>query len=216
MGLYDAFFGSPQALYASYAIAAAIITIVLTIILTRTDLTVGNRVLFVFLVVLMLIPSIFLTLLQLTCMVTGGNKNQRWWCWLYAWIVCIFIIIYCIFVIIISFMTLFTYSNAMDKVNIQEKMTVMSPQDSNEYAHNMMVETFVSEKMAKPDVKKVEVKEVKEDKKEENKEEEDKKKKEKFENTSESVSVKSSQSQLNQLLDGEDELEGFSNRYSKY
>jgi len=205
MGLYDAFFGSPQALYASYAIAAAIITIVLTIILTRTDLTVGNRVLFVFLVVLMLIPSIFLTLLQLTCMVTGGNKNQRWWCWLYAWIVCIFIIIYCIFVIIISFMTLFTYSNAMDKVNIQEKMTVMSPQDSNEYAHNMMVETFVSEKMEKSDVKKVE---VKEEKKEE--------KKEKFENTSESISVNASQSQLNQLLDGEDELEGFSNRYSKY
>lgn len=214
MGLYDAFFGSPQALYASYAIAAAIITIVLTIILTRTDLTVGNRVLFVFLVVLMLIPSIFLTLLQLTCMVTGGNKNQRWWCWLYAWIVCIFIIIYCIFVIVISFMTLFTYSNAMDKVNIQEKMTVMSPQDSNEYAHNMMVETFVTKKMEESDVK--EVKEEKKEKKEEEEKKEEKKK-EKFENTSESVSVKSSQSQLNQLLSNEDdELEGFSNRYSKY
>jgi nitrogen fixation/metabolism regulation signal transduction histidine kinase len=207
MGLYDALFGSPQALYAGYAIVAAIIVIVITIVLTRTDLSVGNRFLFIFLVVLMLIPSVFLTLLQLTCMVTGGSKNQRWWCWLYAWIVSIFIIIYCIFVIIISFITLFTYTNAMNKIDIQEKMSVMNPSDSNSYANSLMQEGFANKEMDKSEVKVVD-----EDKKEDKKEEV----KQKFTNAEESVSVSASQSQINELKSETDDLEPFTNPYSSY
>jgi nitrogen fixation/metabolism regulation signal transduction histidine kinase len=215
MGLYDALFGSPQALYAGYAIVAAIIVIVITIVLTRTDLSVGNRFLFIFLVVLMLIPSVFLTLLQLTCMVTGGSKNQRWWCWLYAWIVSIFIIIYCIFVIIISFITLFTYTNAMNKIDIQEKMSVMNPSDSNSYANSLMQEGFANKEMDKSEVKVVD-----EDKKE-NKKEEDKKEeiKQKFSNGStaeESVTINTSQAQLNEFKSETDDLEPFTNPYSSY
>lgn len=220
MGLYDALFGSPQALYAGYAIVAAIIVIVITIVLTRTDLSVGNRFLFIFLVVLMLIPSVFLTLLQLTCMVTGGSKDQRWWCWLYAWIVSIFIIIYCIFVIIISFITLFTYTNAMNKVDIQEKMSVMNPSDSNSYANSLMQEGFANKEMDKSEVKVVD-----EDKKEKNnehkKEEENKKEeiKQKFTNGStaeESVTISASQAQLNEFKSENDDLEPFTNPYSSY
>lgn len=218
MGLYDALFGSPQALYAGYAIVAAIIVIIITIVLTRTDLTVGNRFLFIFLVVLMLIPSVFLTLLQLTCMVTGGNKNQRWWCWLYAWIVSIFIIIYCIFVIIISFMTLFTYTNAMNKVDIQEKMSVMNPSDSNNYANSLMQEGFANKEMPESEVKVVNKNDKEEDtKKPEVKQESEVK--QKFSNPtseSESVSVKASQSQINQLTADEEDLEPFTNPYSSY
>ncbi len=224
MGLYDALFGSPQALYAGYAIVAAIIVIVITIVLTRTDLTVGNRFLFIFLVVLMLIPSVFLTLLQLTCMVTGGNKNQRWWCWLYAWIVSIFIIIYCIFVIIISFMTLFTYTNAMNKVDIQEKMSVMNPSDSNNYANSLMQEGFANKEMAESEVKIVNKNDKEEETKKpeiksEVKHEEKSEVKQKFTNptsVSESVSVKASQSQINQLTGDEEDLEPFTNPYSSY
>lgn len=224
MGLYDALFGSPQALYAGYAIVAAIIVIVITIVLTRTDLTVGNRFLFIFLVVLMLIPSVFLTLLQLTCMVTGGNKNQRWWCWLYAWIVSIFIIIYCIFVIIISFMTLFTYTNAMNKVDIQEKMSVMNPSDSNNYANSLMQEGFANKEMAESEVKVVNKNDKEEETKKpeiksEIKHEEKSEVKQKFTNPvseSESVSVKASQSQINQLIGDEEDLEPFTNPYSSY
>jgi hypothetical protein len=220
MGLYDALFGSPQALYAGYAIVAAIIVIIITIVLTRTDLSVGNRFLFIFLVVLMLIPSVFLTLLQLTCMVTGGSKDQRWWCWLYAWIVSIFIIIYCIFVIIISFITLFTYTNAMNKVDIQEKMSVMNPSDSNSYANSLMQEGFANKEMDKSEVKVVD-----EDKKEKNnehkKEEENKKEeiKQKFTNGStaeESVTISASQAQLNEFKSENDDLEPFTNPYSSY
>jgi len=140
MGFFDVFFGTPQSLYASYAILAAIITICVTILLTGTDLTLGNRFLFVFLVILMLIPSIFLTLFQITCLVTGGNKNNRWWCWLYAWIVSVFVIIYCILVIVLCFVSLFTYTNAMDKVKTQENFNKMSMENSNDFAKSIMTE----------------------------------------------------------------------------
>jgi len=217
MGLYDALFGTPQALYAGYAILAAIIVIIITIVLTRTDLTVGNRFLFIFLVILMLIPSIFLTLLQLTCMVTGGNKDQRWWCWLYAWIISIFIIIYCIFVIIIAFITLFTYTNAINKVEIQEKMSIMNEIESNDYAHSMMLEQFTTKTMEKSEVKVVDKEEEKPIEVEEPKKE-IKKEIAKFTNpTTETVSVNALQSDLNQLkANEEDELEPFTNRYSNY
>ena len=153
MGFLDILFGTPQSLYASYAIIAALITICVTIMLIRTDLTTANRFLFVFLVVLMLIPSIVLTLFQLTCMVTGGSKNERWWCWLYAWIVSVFIIIYCIFVIVISFMTLFTYNSAINKVEVQEKLSMMSAGDSEQIARSMMnIEGFTAD--TSTDVKK--------------------------------------------------------------
>jgi hypothetical protein len=141
MGFFDIFFGTPQSLYASYAILAAVITICITILLTGTDLTLGNRFLFIFLVVLMLIPSVFLTLFQITCMVTGGNKNSRWWCWLYAWIMSVFIIIYCVFVIIVSFTSLFTYTNAINKVDNADNQYKMNPETSNEYAKSM-IENF--------------------------------------------------------------------------
>jgi len=138
----DVFFGSSQSLYASYAILAAIITICITILLTGTDIPMSNRFLFVFLTILMLLPSVFLILFQITCMVTGGSKDTRWWCWLYAWIVAAFIIIYCIFVIIISFSSLFTYTNAISKVEIQDATNKASPELSNEYARKVMVEDF--------------------------------------------------------------------------
>ena len=143
----DVFFGSSQSLYASYAILAAIITICVTIMLTGTDIPMANRFLFVFLTILMLLPSVFLILFQITCMVTGGTKDTRWWCWLYAWIVAAFVIIYCIFVIIISFSSLFTYSNAISKIDIQDATNKVSPELSNEYARKVMVEQFEANMM---------------------------------------------------------------------
>ena len=141
----DVFFGTPQSLYASYAILAAIITICITILLTGTEIPIANRFLFIFLTILMLLPSIFLILFQITCIVTGGNKNTRWWCWLYAWIVAAFVIIYCVFVIIISFSSLFTYSNAIAKVDMHDASNKVSPEVSNAYAHKVMVENFIGE-----------------------------------------------------------------------
>jgi hypothetical protein len=146
MGLLSVFFGTPQSLYAGYAILAAIIVICITILLNGTDISMGNRFLLMFFVILTLIPTIFLVLFEITCMVTGGSKNQRWWCWLYAWIVSAFIIVYCIFIIIISFMSLFNYNNAITKVNTHEQENKMSIDKSNDYAKTVIENTNAIEK----------------------------------------------------------------------
>jgi len=140
MSFIDAFFGSTQSQFTAYAIFAAVVSICISIILTGTDMTIGNRFLLIFFVILAVLPSILLMLLEITCMVTGGNKDDRWWCWLYSWIIAIFVIIYCIFVVIISLSSLFTYNNAISKVDMSEQNNKMSPENSNNYA-KMMINT---------------------------------------------------------------------------
>lgn len=139
MGLYEVFFGSAQSQYAAYAILAAIFTICMTILFSGTDMTIGSRLLMILFVILTLIPSIFLILFEITCMVSGGTKDKNWWCWLYAWIIAVFIIIYCIFVVIISLSSLFTYNTAMEKLTISENNNIMSPDSSNQYARDMLL-----------------------------------------------------------------------------
>jgi hypothetical protein len=138
MAFYDAFFGSDQSLYTAYAIIAAIIAICITILLTATDISVGNRILIVLFVIVTLIPSIFLTLFEITCMVTGGTEPNRWWCYAFAWILAAFIIIYCVFVVIISLISLFTYNNAIDNVNEAERKNKLSDTDSNHIAKQII------------------------------------------------------------------------------
>ena len=141
MGFYDAFFGSDQSLYTAYAIIAAIIAICLTILLTSTDVPVGNRFLIVFFVIITLVPSIFLTLFELTCIVTGGTEPNRWWCHAFAWILAAFIIIYCIIVVIMSLVSLFNYNKAIDSINNDEQKYKISNNDSNNYAKEIIHQT---------------------------------------------------------------------------
>jgi len=148
MSFTEAFFGSTQSQFTAYAIFAAIISICISIILSGTDMTIGNRFLLIFFVILAVLPSILLMLLQITCMVTGGNKDDHWWCWLYSWIIAIFVIIYCIFVVIISLSSLFTYNNAISKVDMSEQHNKMTPENSNNYA-KMMINTNSKEAIEK-------------------------------------------------------------------
>ena len=148
MSFIDAFFGSTQSQFTAYAIFGAVISICISIILSGTDMTIGNRFLLIFFVILAVLPSILLMLLQITCMVTGGNKDDRWWCWLYSWIIAIFVIIYCIFVIIISLSSLFTYNNAISKVDMSEQNNKMTPENSNNYA-KMMINTNSNQEIEK-------------------------------------------------------------------
>lgn len=138
MGFYDAFFGSDQSLYTAYSIIAAIIAICLTILLTATDVPIGNRILIVLFVIITLIPSIFLTLFELTCIVTGGTEPNRWWCHAFAWILAAFIIIYCIVVIIVSLISLFNYNNAIHSVNNEEQKYKISNKESDDYAKEII------------------------------------------------------------------------------
>jgi len=134
MGFYDAFFGSDQSLYTAYAIMAAIIAICITILLTATDVPISNRIMVVLFVVITLVPSIFLTLFELTCIVTGGTEPNNWWCYTFAWVLAAFIIIYCVFIVIISLLSLFSYNNAIDAVKNNENNDRLSPDVSNNYA----------------------------------------------------------------------------------
>ena len=138
MGFYDAFFGSEQSQYTAYAIVAAIIAICITILLTATDVPVNNRLLIVFFVIISLVPSVFLTLFELTCIVTGGTEPNKWWCYAFAWILAAFIIIYCIFIVIISLISLFTYNNAIDNLKETENNSRLSPEVSNNYAKQII------------------------------------------------------------------------------
>jgi hypothetical protein len=134
MAFYNAFFGSDQSFYTAYAIMSAIIAICITILLTATDISIGNRILIVLFVIVTLIPSIFLTLFQITCIVTGGTEPNRWWCYAYAWILAAFVIIYCVFVVIISLISLFTYNNVIDNLNEAKKKSKLS--DTKQTIHS--------------------------------------------------------------------------------
>jgi uncharacterized membrane protein len=138
MGFYDAFFGSDQSLYTAYAIIAAIISICVTILFTSTDIPIGSRLLMILFVVITLVPSIFLTLFEITCIVTGGTEPNNWWCYTFAWILAAFIIIYCIFVVIISIVSLVTYNKAIDNVNNDEEKNKVNPNEANEIAKQIM------------------------------------------------------------------------------
>jgi len=138
MGFYDAFFGSDQSLYTAYAIIAAIIAICITILFTSTDIPISSRLIMVLFVIITLIPSIFLTLFEITCIVTGGTEPNNWWCYTFAWILAAFIIIYCIFIVIISIMSLVTYNNAIDNINNEEEKNKLNPQEANNIAKHIM------------------------------------------------------------------------------
>jgi hypothetical protein len=138
MGFYDAFFGSDQSLYTAYSIIAAIIAICLTILLTATDVPIGNRILIVLFVIITLIPSIFLTLFELTCIVTGGTEPNRWWCHAFAWILAAFIIIYCVVVVVVSLVSLFNYNNAIHSVNNEEQKYKITNNESDNYAKEII------------------------------------------------------------------------------
>jgi uncharacterized membrane protein len=146
MAFYDAFFGSDQSLYTAYAIIAAIIAICITILLTSTDVSVGNRILIVLFVIVTLVPSIFLTLFELTCIVTGGTEPNRWWCYAFAWVLAAFIIIYCIFIVIISLISLFTYNSAIDNINEEEERNKLTPETSNTVAKEIINNQEVKQK----------------------------------------------------------------------
>lgn len=79
-----------------------------------------------------------MTLFELTCIVTGGNKKQYWWCHWFAWIVAAVIIVYSIIIIISVLVSLFTYNNAMDNIVETEKSKRVSKDDANKYAQTIM------------------------------------------------------------------------------
>ena len=118
MGLLTPFIGSPQSRYAALSIIVAISAVSIAILVGADALPLSQKFFFIVLIFLLSIPGLLLSLLQLTCLVTGaGSNNKRWWCSLYSWIMSAFIIFYSIIIVLVTIQTLinnketFTFKN---------------------------------------------------------------------------------------------------------
>jgi hypothetical protein len=138
----DVFLGSEQSKYAGVALFITILIICISILLTSSKIAIEQRILFVLFILIISIPSILMTLFELTCIVTGGNYNTRWWCWLLAWVLSIIIIFYCIMIIISLFISMTSYDMANERISddmINNKIDDTSDNvNANNYAKNIM------------------------------------------------------------------------------
>ena len=138
VNISDVFIGTQQSRWAGFAIFSTIIAICLFILFTSTDVSIGQRFSIVLFIILVSLPSILMTLFELTCIVTGGNKKQFWWCHYFAWIVAFIVIIYSIIIIISVIISLFTYNKAMDRVVATESAKKVTKDEANNYAKIML------------------------------------------------------------------------------
>jgi hypothetical protein len=129
------FVGVPQSRYAALAVLIALVAVSLTVVLSKDTVPLSQKFGLALMVFLVSLPSLAMSLFQLTCLVTGaGAKNQRWWCWGYAWILSALIIFYSVLLIIAAIMSLssskegFEGSEGSDEEKVAGKKEVESEQ----------------------------------------------------------------------------------------
>lgn len=140
MAFSDHFVGVAQSRWTGYAILAAIIAVALSVLFGKEQIPLGRRVLVIFIMFLLALPTIVLVLFQINCMVSGTSKGP--YCGWYAWIVAAFTILYCILLIIVA-VTAKSYEAKVEKESA-EKFAV-SFEQANQYAGNMMQSLGMSE-----------------------------------------------------------------------
>ena len=140
--LSDVFLGSEQSKYAGIALFITILIICLAILFTSSKIAIEQRIVFVIFILIITVPSILMSLFELTCIVTGGNYNTRWWCWLLAWVLAVMIIIYCIMIIISLFISMTTYDMANERITddiANNKVDATTDNaNANNYAKNIL------------------------------------------------------------------------------
>ena len=140
--LSDVFLGSEQSKYAGIALFITILIICLAILFTSSKIPIEQRIVFVIFILIITLPSILMTLFELTCIVTGGNYNTRWWCWALAWFLAVMIIFYCIMIIISLFISMTTYDMANERISediANNKVDETTDnRNANNYAKNIM------------------------------------------------------------------------------
>lgn len=140
MGVLDYFIGTAQSKYAGTAMFAAIIVISLMVLFTNTDISIGNRIGVVLLIVLMSAFPILISLFELTCIVTGGKNTKFNLCNIFAWFVTAIIVVYCFILIIAALLSMFSYKKALQKIEITENFNKISKEDANQIAKNILKE----------------------------------------------------------------------------
>jgi len=134
----DVFLGSEQSKYAGIALFITILIICLAVLFTSSKIPIEQRLVFVIFILIISIPSILMSLFELTCIVTGGNYNTRWWCWLLAWVLSVIIIFYCIMIIISLFISMSTYDLANERIADDSVKNDVDNSNANSYAKDLM------------------------------------------------------------------------------
>lgn len=152
ININDIFFGSEQSKYAGIALFMTIIILCVIILFSSSRIPIGDRFMFVLFILIISVPSILMSLFELTCIVTGGNLNTRWWCWLLAWILAVIIIIYCVMIIISMLISMSEYDMANDRLDYTMEKNKIDKEEANLYAKKIMINNKMSEehKESKP------------------------------------------------------------------
>ena len=134
--LIKAIVGSTQSKYAAWAISLTILVLCVSVLVMQTEVPFGKRLLGVLFMILITVPGVVLSLVELTCLVTGGSWKTNWWCWLLAWVIAIIVIVWCLVIIATVFNTLITYTNAKKKI-VQSTLPA-TEEESNDFAENIL------------------------------------------------------------------------------
>lgn len=134
--LIKAIVGSTQSKYAAWAISLTILVLCVSVLVMQTEVPFGKRLLGVLFMLLITVPGVILSLVELTCLVTGGSWKTNWWCWLLAWVIAIIVIVWCLVIIATVFNTLITYTNAKKK--IIQSTSPATEEESNDFAENIL------------------------------------------------------------------------------
>jgi len=132
------FFGSEQSKYAGVALFGTIFILCLAILFSNSKIPIDQRLAFVIFIMLVAVPSILMSLFELTCIVTGGNIKYRWWCWLLAWVIAVVIILYCLMVVISLIMSMANFDIANQRVENNEENNKIDAKTADEYAKNVI------------------------------------------------------------------------------
>jgi hypothetical protein len=102
MGFVQAIVGTPQSKVSGIAIILAIIVLFLSLIFSKDNTPVAEKVGTAFIILFICIPVVLYNLFQITCLVTGkGTYGETWWCGVYAWLITVVIILFSAFIIVI-------------------------------------------------------------------------------------------------------------------
>jgi hypothetical protein len=140
ININDIFFGSEQSKYAGIALFMTIMILCVIILFSSSRIPIGDRFMFVLFILIISVPSILMSLFELTCIVTGGNLTTRWWCWLLAWVLAVIIIVYCVMIIISMLISMSEYDMANDRLDYSAEKNKMDKEEANLYAKKIMIE----------------------------------------------------------------------------
>ena len=132
------FFGSEQSKYAGIALFGTIFVLCLAILFSSSKIPIDQRLAFVIFIIIVSIPSILMSLFELTCIVTGGNMNTRWWCWLLAWVISVIIILYCLIIIFSLLMSMSSFEIANQRADNNTENNKIDSKTADEYAKNVI------------------------------------------------------------------------------